>query len=56
MALTRGEVKAVLAELDGDTWLVATLMYGAGLRLAERPRLRVLDRGGRGVRSPSAGL
>jgi len=56
MALTRGEVKAVLAELDGDTWLVAALMYGAGFRLMERLRLRLLKRGGQGVRSPSAGL
>lgn len=31
--LTRDEVKAVLGELDGDKRLMASLMYGAGLRL-----------------------
>jgi len=43
VVLTRHEVKAVLAELDGDTWLMASLMYGAGLRLTECLRLRVQD-------------
>lgn len=43
VVMTRHEVKAVLAELDGDTWLMASLMYGAGLRLTECLRLRVLD-------------
>src|SRR5450756_1647100 len=33
VVLTRHEVKAVLAELDGNSWLMASLMYGAGLRL-----------------------
>jgi integron integrase len=41
--LTQDEVKAVLAQLDGDTWLMAALMYGAGLRLMECLRLRVQD-------------
>ena len=41
VVLTREEVKAVLAQLDGDTWLMASLMYGAGLRLMECLRLRV---------------
>jgi integron integrase len=36
-------VKAVLAELSGDKWLMASLMYGAGLRLMECLRLRVQD-------------
>ena len=45
MVLTRHEVKAVLAELDGDAWLMASLMYGAGLRLTECLRLRVQDIG-----------
>ena len=31
VVLTRDEVKAVLSELDGDLWLMASLMYGAGL-------------------------
>jgi site-specific recombinase XerD len=41
VVLTREEVKAVLAGLSGDRWLMASLMYGAGLRLAECLRLRV---------------
>jgi len=40
---TREEVKAVLSQLSGDKWLVASLMYGAGLRLMECLRLRVQD-------------
>jgi site-specific recombinase XerD len=40
---TREEVKAVLAQLTGDKWLMASLMYGAGLRLMECLRLRVQD-------------
>jgi integron integrase len=43
VVLTREEVKAVLAELTGDKWLMASLMYGAGLRLMECLRLRVQD-------------
>jgi integron integrase len=43
VVLTREEVKAVLAELSGDKWLMASLMYGAGLRLMECLRLRVQD-------------
>ncbi len=33
IVLTREEVKAVLSQLHGDKWLMASLMYGAGLRL-----------------------
>jgi site-specific recombinase XerC len=36
-------VKAVLGNLTGDKWLMASLMYGAGLRLLECLRLRVQD-------------
>lgn len=43
VVLTREEVKAVLANLTGDKWLMASLMYGAGLRLMECLRLRVQD-------------
>lgn len=43
VVLTREEVKAVLGALDGDRWLMASLMYGSGLRLMECLRLRVLD-------------
>ncbi len=43
VVMTREEVRAVLAQMSGDTWLMASLMYGAGLRLAECLRLRVQD-------------
>ncbi len=43
VVMTREEVKAVLANLSGDKWLMALLMYGAGLRLMECLRLRVQD-------------
>ncbi len=43
VVLNRDEVRAVLAHLDGDTWLVASLLYGAGLRLAECVNLRGQD-------------
>jgi site-specific recombinase XerD len=41
--MTRDEVKTVLGNLTGDKWLMASLMYGAGLRLMECLRLRVQD-------------
>jgi integron integrase len=43
VVLTRDEVKAVLTRLQGDKCLMASLMYGAGLRLMECLRLRVQD-------------
>ncbi len=43
VVLTRVEVRDVLANLDGDRLLMASLMYGAGLRLMECLRLRVQD-------------
>ena len=43
VVLTREEVKAVLQRLSGPTWLMASLLYGAGLRLSECLRLRVKD-------------
>ncbi len=43
VVLTREEVRAILAHLTGDKWLVASLLYGAGLRLMECLRLRVQD-------------
>jgi integron integrase len=43
VVLTRSEVRAVLAQLRGVPWLVAGLLYGAGLRLNEALRLRVQD-------------
>jgi integrase len=41
--LTPEEVAAVLARLDGVHWLIASLLYGSGLRLMECLRLRVKD-------------
>lgn len=43
VVMTREEVKAVLSHLQGDKWLMASLMYGAGLRLMECLRLPVQD-------------
>jgi integrase len=43
VVMTREEVKAVLGNLAGDKWLMASLMYGAGLRLMECLRLRAQD-------------
>lgn len=41
--MTRDEVKAVLEQLEGDRRLVASLLYGSGLRLGECLSLRVQD-------------
>ncbi len=41
VVMTQEEVKAVLAELTGDKWLIASVMYGSGLRLTECLRMRV---------------
>ncbi len=41
--LSRGEVAAVLGEMEGTPRLMATLLYGAGLRVLECCRLRVKD-------------
>lgn len=43
VVFTRAEVKAVLAQMDGTKWLMASLLYGCGLRLHECLRLRVKD-------------
>jgi integron integrase len=43
VVMTREEVKAVLSNLTGDKWLMASLMYGTGVRLMECLRLRVQD-------------
>jgi integron integrase len=43
VVLSTREVRAVLAELDGTSWLMANLLYGSGLRLMEAHRLRVKD-------------
>jgi integron integrase len=41
--LTRAEVRRVLARMHGTQRLVATLLYGTGMRLLECLRLRVKD-------------
>jgi integrase len=43
VVLTREEVKAILAELDGRNWIMVMLLYGAGLRLVECLSVRVKD-------------
>lgn len=43
IVMTRKEVKAVLSNLKGDKYLMASIMYGAGLRLSECLHLRVQD-------------
>ncbi len=60
VVLSVPEVRALLAELAGTHWLMASLLYGAGLRLLEACTLRVKDvdlaqrqltvRGGKGGR------
>jgi len=41
--LTRSEAEALPCGLRGVSWLMAMLLYGAGLRLKECLRLRVKD-------------
>lgn len=43
VVFTAQEAKAVLVQLEGTTWLMASLLYGSGLRLMECVRLRVKD-------------
>ena len=43
VVLTRAEVERLLAQLTGARWLLASLMYGSGLRVMECLRLRVKD-------------
>ena len=43
VVLTRAEVQAILSRLEGTHWLIASLLYGAGLRVMEGVRLRVKD-------------
>jgi integron integrase len=43
VVLSRDEVASLLSQLNGPVWLMASLMYGAGLRLLECAELRVKD-------------
>ena len=43
VVLSHDEVARLLAVLDGQPWLMAALLYGAGIRLMECVRLRVQD-------------
>jgi integron integrase len=43
VVLTREEVRAIIRQLAGPARLMALLLYGAGLRLLECARLRVMD-------------
>lgn len=43
LVLTKDEVSTILNQMRGVTWLMASLLYGAGLRVMECARLRVKD-------------
>ena len=43
VVLTQAEVQSVLSRMDGTMWLIASLLYGSGLRIMEALRLRVKD-------------
>lgn len=43
VVLTRQEVRSIVGYLYGSNWIMAMLLYGAGLRLMECLRLRVKD-------------
>ena len=43
VVLTRAEVQLVLANLQGTEWLIASMLYGAGMRVVECLQLRVKD-------------
>ena len=43
VVLSREEVASLLSRLRGPVWLMASLMYGSGLRLLECAELRVKD-------------
>lgn len=43
VVLSRQEVTHVLSYLHGAAWLMASLMYGSGLRVLEAARLRIKD-------------
>jgi integron integrase len=43
VVFTPDEIRAILLQLDGVTWIMGQLLYGAGLRVMECVRLRVKD-------------
>ena len=43
VVLSRDEVARIMKHLDGVTWIMVALLYGAGLRLQECLELRVKD-------------
>ena len=43
VVLSRAELERLLAQLEGRPWLMASLLYGTGMRLLEMLRLRVKD-------------
>lgn len=43
VVLTRAEVQALLIRLSGTHWLIASFLYGTGMRVMECLRLRVKD-------------
>ncbi|MEZ0209389.1 MAG: integron integrase [Methylophilus sp.] len=43
VTLTKHEVQTILSNLNGSMWLIASLLYGSGLRVMECLRLRVAD-------------
>lgn len=43
VVLSRGEVRLVLDRMTGVPWMMASLLYGSGLRLMECARLRIKD-------------
>jgi integron integrase len=43
VVLSIQEVQQILAQLQGEIWLMASLLYGSGMRLMEVVRLRVKD-------------
>lgn len=43
VVLNRDEVQAILSRLKGINWLIASLLYGTGMRIMECLRLRVKD-------------
>lgn len=43
VVLSRDEMRMLLAQLEGRAWLLASVLYGTGMRLMECLRLRVKD-------------